>query len=118
MRLTGIAFERPQKPQPARGDSLPDDSLGDLRFRALLNEQDWAALPPAIRRRFSHRLAGGATVVYAGIVVATRMSRAGWWLAQAARPIGAPLPTSRERNVAAVVAVTEDFGGGQIWTRL
>jgi|SRR5215467_7178379 len=119
MRLTGIAFERPQKPQPARGDSLPDDSLGDLRFRALLSEQDWATLPPAIRRRFSHRLAGGGTIVYAGTVIATRMNRVGWCLAQALRPIGAPLPTARDRNVAAVVAVTEDLaGGGQVWTRL
>jgi hypothetical protein len=103
---------------PPRRDDARHDALGDLRFRALLSEQDWATLPPAIRRRFSRRLAGGATVVYAGIVVATRMSRAGWWLAQAVRPIGAPLPISRDSNVASVVAVTEDFRGGQIWTRL
>src|SRR5262249_52015921 len=80
-------------------------------------------LPPAIRRRFSRRLARGATVVYAGIVVATRMSRAGWWLAQAVRPIGAPLPISRDSNVASVVAVTEELtcggqGAGQVCPRL
>jgi hypothetical protein len=47
------------------------------------------------------------------------MSRVGWWLAQALRPIGAPLPTSRDSDVASVVAVTEDLpGGGQVWTRL
>jgi hypothetical protein len=119
MRLLGIASEPRQRPQSPRHDSAPDDSLGDLRFRALLSDHDWAALPSAIRRRFSHRLAGGATIVYAGTVIATRMSRAGWWLAQAVRPIGAPLPISRARNVASVVAVTEDLaGGGQVWTRL
>jgi len=116
MRAPGIASEiRSYRPQR---NEAGDEALGDLRFRALLSAEDWATLPRAIRRRFSRRLAGGATIVYAGIVVATRMSRAGWWLAQAVRPIGAPLPTSRDSNVASVVAVTEDFGGGQIWTRL
>ena len=119
MHPPGIAFEpRPQQ-RPVHGDGSPDDALGDLRFRALLNEQDWAALPAAIRRRFSRRLAGGATIVYAGTVIETRMSRAGWWLAQAVRPIGAPLPISRDGDVPSVVAVTEDMaGGGQVWTRL
>ena len=78
MRTPGIASQ-PAPYQPHR-DEAYDEALGDLRFRALLSAQDWAILPPAIRRRFSRRLAGGATVVYAGIVVATRMSRAGWWL--------------------------------------
>ena len=52
--------------------ATPNDALGDLRFRALLSEADWAALPPAIRRRFSKRLAGGDTTVYAGEVIETR----------------------------------------------
>jgi Domain of unknown function (DUF4166) len=119
MRLTGIAFEpRPSAPLP-RHDRQPDDSLGDLRFRALLSESDWAALPLAIRRRFSRRLADGGTVIYAGTVLETRMSRAGWWLAQAVRAIGAPLPISRDYDVPSVVAVTEAMaGGGQVWTRL
>ncbi len=117
MQPPGIAFE-PRR-QPPQHDGPRDESLGDLRFRALLTEQDWAALPLAIRRRFSRRLADGATIVYAGTVVETRMSRAGWWLAQAVRPIGAPLPISRDGDVPSVVAVTEDMaGGGQVWTRL
>jgi hypothetical protein len=96
-----------------------DGSLGDLRFRALLSNEDWASLPLPVRRRFSKRLAGGRTIVYAGEVLETRMSDAGWCLAQLARLIGSPLPTSRETNVPAVVIVTEDMAtGGQIWTRL
>jgi hypothetical protein len=57
------------------------------------------------------------------------MGRAGWWLAQAARLIGGPLPLTRDTpgrrtrvpivHVASVVTVTEDMAtGGQIWTRL
>ena len=119
MRPPGIAFEPRSQPQLPHGDAARDESLGDLRFRALLSEADWAALPRAIRRRFSRRLADGATIVYAGTVIETRMSRAGWWLAQAVRPIGAPLPISRDGDVPSVVAVTEDLaGGGQVWTRL
>ena len=53
------------------------DELGDLRFRALMSEADWAALPFSIRRRFSKRLAGGNTAVYVGEVIETQMSRAG-----------------------------------------
>lgn len=47
------------------------------------------------------------------------MSRAGWWLAQAARIFGGPLPLSRDTGVPAVVTVTEDIATkGQHWTRL
>jgi hypothetical protein len=96
-----------------------DNSLGDLRFRALLSDDDWASLPLAVRRRFSKRLGGGRTVVYAGEVLETRMNAAGWVLAQFARLIGGPLPTSRLAHMASVVTVTEDIAtGGQIWTRL
>jgi len=117
MRLTQAAFETPAASRPASRSG--DRALGDLRFRALLSEQEWGALPLPVRRRFSKRLAGGRTVVYAGMVVETRMSRAGRWLAQAARLIGAPLPLSRDRNVPSVVTVTEDMAtGGQFWTRI
>jgi hypothetical protein len=96
-----------------------EPQLGDLRFRALLGEVDWAKLPPPIRRRFSKRLAGGDTAVYTGTVIETRMSRAGWWLAQAARLIGGPLPISRDAQMPSVVTVTEDVAcAGQHWTRL
>jgi Domain of unknown function (DUF4166) len=93
--------------------------LGDLRFRALLSAEEWASLRPAIRRRFSKRLSGGDTIVYAGEVLETWMSRIGWCIAQLARLIGGPLPTTRCVHVPSVVTVTEDMAtGGQIWTRL
>jgi len=93
--------------------------LGDLRFRALMGADQWASLAPAIRRRFSKRLADSRSAVYAGRIVETRMTRLGWLLAQAARPVGAPLPLSREAGVPATVTVTEDpASGGQFWTRI
>jgi hypothetical protein len=39
-----------------------------------MTEEDWASLPLAIRRRFSKRLAGGQTIVYAGEILESRMS--------------------------------------------
>src|SRR4051812_9415025 len=74
---------------PPQGPA-PYDEPSDPRFRSLLPPQEWAALPAAVRRRFSKRLVGGATAVYAGEVLETCMSRAGWLLAQAARLIGGP----------------------------
>jgi uncharacterized protein DUF4166 len=114
------------RPEPK---SEPKPELGDLRFRALMTEEEWFSLPLAIRRRFSKRLAGRQTLVYAGEILESWTSRAGWWLAQAARLIGGPLPLTRDtqvrsarvptKRVASVVTVTEDMAsGGQIWTRL
>jgi hypothetical protein len=111
-----VAFELPRDPQP---QPQPRPELGDLRFRALMSEAEWASLPHAIRRRFSKRLAGGQTIVYAGEILESWMSRTGWWLAQVARLIGGPLPLTRDAHVPSVVTVTEDIAtGGQIWTRL
>ena len=108
------------RPLPDPAAPCPEDpALGDLRFRKLLSDEAWAGLAAPVRQRFSKRLAAGRTAVYVGTVLETRMSRAGWWLAQAARLIGAPLPTSRAAGVPSVVTVTEDMAtGGQIWTRL
>jgi hypothetical protein len=103
-------------PQRRRAQS---NLLSDLRFRTLIRDADWAALSPSIRRRFTQRLAGGNTIVYSGEVVETQLSRAGWWLAQLLRVIGAPLPLSTDARVPSVVTVTEDMAkGGQVWTRL
>ena len=128
MRAPAVAFEDLQSPEAAPRPE-PRSELGDLRFRALMSQDDWASLPQAIRRRFSRRLAGGQTIVYAGEILESWMSRMGWWLAQAARLIGGPLPLMRDaqnRSARAprihspsVVTVTEDMAtGGQIWTRL
>lgn len=95
------------------------EPLGDLRFVALLDPGDWAALPAAVRRRFSKRLADARTAVYRGEITEMRMSRAGSLLAQLARLMGGPLPTGSEVGVPAIVTVTEDVAGtGQFWTRI
>jgi hypothetical protein len=109
------AFKREEDAFSCAGD----EALDDLRFRALLSEADWAALPVTVRRRFSKRLAEGRTAIYVGEVLEAWTSRAGWLLVQALRQIGGPLPTSRDAHVPSVVAVTEDLAtGGQVWTRL
>jgi hypothetical protein len=95
------------------------DALIDLRFRALVGRQAWDALPEAVRKRFSKRLNGEAVALYRGRVVRTEFSWVGWLLAQALRPIGAPLPLCRDVDVPAVVSVSEDGpSGGQVWSRL
>src|SRR5262249_52589689 len=97
----------------------PEASAIDLRFRALLPAEDWAKLPAAIQRRFSKRLANGATAVYVGEVREMYVSQLGWLLTHALRLIGGPLPTALEADVPSIVTVTEDLAtGGQIWTRL
>lgn len=112
------AVRQSRGPGPAQ-QAPASEVLGDLRFRALLAPEAWEALPLAIRRRFSERLAGGRTVTYSGTIVELRMSQLGWWLAQAARLVGGPLPLSRAVQVPATVAVTEDeVTGGQFWTRI
>jgi hypothetical protein len=116
-RRSGLARE------PGEGDRAGhprrEGDLGDLRFRALIPADDWENLPGPIRRRFSKRVAGGRTVVFVGEVVETRISVAGHLLAQAARLIGSPFPTSTDSGVPSIVSVTEDLAtGGQIWTRL
>jgi hypothetical protein len=101
--------------EPASNEIL----LDDFRFHALLPDEEWGRLPLAIWRRFSKRLADGKTVVYVGEIDEVSFSRTGWWLAQAARLIGGPLPTAAETGVPMIVAVTEDAAtGGQIWTRI
>jgi hypothetical protein len=136
MGLPAIAFEGSVNADSAPR-SAPPAEHGDFRLRALMSEADWASLPLSIRRRFSKRLAGGQSIVYAGEILESRMSHAGWWLAQAARLIGGPLPLTRDANVSgarvssgrvsitpvssvhvpSVVTVTGGMGG-QIWTRL
>jgi hypothetical protein len=117
-----VAFELAASREVAARREPPPGArveLGDARFRALMTEEEWAALPPAIRRRFSKRLGGGQTIVYVGEILESQMSRAGWWLVQLARLIGGPLPVTRIAHAPSVVTVTEDRAtGGQIWTRL
>ena len=116
-----VALANMKVPDGARSVPLPGsgDTLLDLRFRALMSDEEWVSLPAPVRRRFTKRLADGRTVVYAGEILKTRISPFGWCLAQLARIIGAPLPTSSDAHVPMIVTVTEDMAtGGQIWTRL
>lgn len=107
-----LHFPAPRPPAAATG-------VGDLRFRTLIGEEAWAALPEATRARFGKRVAGCVAIVYAGEVVECRISTLGWLLAQAARLIGGPLPTGRDADVPACVSVTEDAASaGQFWTRI
>jgi Domain of unknown function (DUF4166) len=103
----------------ASSDRGRDAILCDLRFRALLSDEDWGRLPLATWRRFSKRLGDGQTAIYVGEVVEAGFSRIGWLVAQLARLIGGPLPTGADTNVPSIVTVTEDAAtGGQIWTRI
>ena len=120
-----MSFARPASPatsEPsARAEAHSASKLGDLRFRALLSQEEWESLAACpCRSRFSKRLADGAH---------GRLCRQGSRdpheplrpaaLAVLARLIGGPLPTSRDAGLQSVVAVTEDLAsGGQIWTRL
>ena len=122
-----MASNRINKAQTSRVSSSPASAtrlLDDHRFRALLSAEDWGRLPLAVWRRFSKRLADGATIVYVGAVEEVHVSRAGWWVAQAARIVGGPLPLVYEQGAPMLVTVTEDAGcggqtsGGQIWTRI
>ena len=112
---TSPTSRSPLSSSPAASARLLDDH----RFRALLSDEDWGRLPLAVWRRFSKRLVDGATIIYVGAVDEVEVSRAGWWLAQAVRAIGGPLPLVYEPGAPMMVAVTEDAGcGGQIWTRI
>lgn len=92
----------------------------DSRFQKLLGEADWAALPAAVRARFSAEHEVGASAVFRGRTTRLRMNAAGRVLAGLARFVGAPLPVDlRCKDCDAVVAVTDAAEGeGQIWTRL
>lgn len=100
-----------------RRSPAPIETDADSPFAQLLGDR-WLFLPPATRARFLRHVGAGACVNYVGEVTACRMSRAGWWLAQVARLIGAPLPLGTDTGLAASVSVTGDAGGrGQFWTR-
>ena len=106
-------------PFPARAPPSDRDVIGDLRFRALVGEAAWAALPENVRARFGERIADSRSGVYAGEIVECRMNMAGRILAQLCRLIGGPLPLTGDADVPALVSVTEDAtSGGQYWTRI
>ena len=113
------ALRRFETCRTARDPAKDRPEIGDLRFRALLSKEDWQALPHAVQRRFTKRLAGGATAVYTGRITKMRRNLMGTILAQLLRVVGAPLPLASDVDVPSVISVTEDVAtGGQNWTRL
>jgi len=93
--------------------------LLDLRFARLLGPDDWARLPPAIRRRFSKHITPDCEVHYDGLIEHTTLNLAGRALAQLLRLIGAPLPLDADNHgQRACVSINEARdGSGQRWTR-
>ena len=90
----------------------------DWRYRRLVGDRAWGALPNEVQRRFSKRLRPGEATVYRGEVVLTELSTVGWLISQAARLIGGPLPFTADATGPAVVTVTEEPAlSGQIWSR-
>ena len=101
-----------------RRNTARPSAFGTSQFARLLPPGHWNALPAAIRHRFERKATASAAITYAGEVVESRMTAAGWLLAQAARLIGAPLPLGRDTGVPATVCITEDRAGhGQYWSR-
>jgi Domain of unknown function (DUF4166) len=89
------------------------------RFRDLMSDADWHALPRDIRRRFETAIPKGGMKLYAGTVVDTKISRLGRVLGFFASIAGSPLPDTNGATGPATVIVTEDtVRGGQLWTRL
>lgn len=92
--------------------------LGDLRFRRLFTNADWARLPIAVRTRFGRKVAIGDALIYRGHVEFNKVNKWGRFLNRALRLIGAPLPLDTQNaGAAAIVTVTEAPDGGQIWMR-
>lgn len=119
--MSALESRSPAEAQASDRHPLPSGPavVGDLRFRALVGEAGWAALPEAVRRRFSKCLAPDETLIYRGRVVDTRLSRCGRVLSFLARAIGAPLPLTDGATGPALVVVTEDARlGGQSWLRI
>lgn len=89
-----------------------EKELGDIRFRQLLSQTEWYALPKAVRKRFGKRVAGGQSKLYQGHITKNEMSRLGFMMAQLLRLVGAPLPIEKDGlGAPAIVTVTEDKAG-------
>jgi hypothetical protein len=107
----------PSQPIPSAAADRCNDTAGDSHFRTLLSDRDWGRLAAPVRRRFSKRLSEGEATVFVGDVREARRSWLGRLFVQAARLVGAPLPTSDDVALPVVVTVTEDIAtGGQMWT--
>lgn len=109
-----------ERPRLAEVETGGEAAGTEDRFRRLLSQSEWRALPEATRRRFSLKVYGGESVLFQGVTTHLKMSAFGRALCEIARIIGAPLPLDRRSEARpAIVAVTEHpTGNGQVWTRL
>jgi len=113
-----VAFKFEDGEWDSAAHPKPDIPIGDLRFRRLFTNEDWARLPLAVRTRFGRKVAIGEALVYRGHVDFNRVNNWGKLLNKVLRFVGAPLPLDTQNSgAAAIVTVTEAPDGGQIWMR-
>ena len=116
--MVAYRFEDTEWDRKPRADLKRNPHLGDLRFRQLFTDTQWATLPPPVRTRFGRRVKIGEAVVYRGHVEYNKVNHWGRILNHALKLIGAPLPLDTQNaGAAAIVTVTEAPDGGQVWMR-
>jgi len=61
-----------------RRNTARPSAFGTSQFARLLPPGHWNALPAAVRHRFERKATASAAITYAGEVVESRMTAAGW----------------------------------------
>lgn len=108
-----------QKKALLAATQVKTEGSADGRMRNLIGDEAWFSLPQSVQQRFSLCAPAGIPKVYAGEVMETTLSWAGWAFAQALRILGAPLPLQHGATGPTAVSVADDARiGGQIWTRV
>ncbi|NRB38079.1 MAG: DUF4166 domain-containing protein [Pseudomonadales bacterium] len=94
-----------------------EDYNASTDYRALLGEDSWSRLHPAIQRRFNHRQRH-SSVCYQGVMSYVFLSFFGLLLAHLLRFIGTPLALYNGKNIPVVVNVyPAENDVGLIWDR-
>lgn len=103
-------------------NKTPTASITELRFRRLLNDIQWAKLPKAIKKRFSHKPLTGHTKVYHGKIIETNMNWIGKTLSRVMLLLGGSLPLDTNNGGAEALVTVSAYNGAngndaQVWTR-